>query len=225
MRQTTLFVKMSKNTNVCIRETYAVDAGATCRKAAVALGCEWKGTQVVKGRPKNCYMEIIDTRCEGAYFNSHDVGACSPDAEPICSRSCSFLPTQHECEHEGHCIWGRNRCQVACESFTCPRCYATQARSPDGSDRERCCTKVTDTTQTLLFSSRITQLDFRECGVSGSIPSDYSQTYPHLRALWLDGNELTGTIPSQLGLLLELEEIRIISKPYAITPIPFTRWF
>ena len=52
---------------------------------------------------------------------------------------------------------------------------------------------------------RVTELDLRDNQLSGSIPSELGNL-ANLEGLWLDGNQLSGPIPSELGNLANLQD-------------------
>ena len=59
---------------------------------------------------------------------------------------------------------------------------------------------------------RVTELDLRDNQLSGSIPSELGNL-ANLEGLWLDGNQLSGSIPSELGNLDNLERLGLHRQP------------
>lgn len=57
------------------------------------------------------------------------------------------------------------------------------------------------------FSSEMLQVDLRENALTGTIPSSWATSMPHLQVVSISTNLLTGTIPSELGRIASLTNV------------------
>jgi len=70
-----------------------------------------------------------------------------------------------------------------------------------------------------LLADSLNYLWVNENNISGSIPTEIG-SLNSLQWLWLDNNNLTGAVPSEIGLLTSLRSLRLHGNNFSAGPIP-----
>ena len=97
--------------NECPAGSVRIETEAACRTAAAAAGKTFFPVQTDPAYPRGCYHR---TSWNDAYFNTHAVGAGSPNYRLLCAAITTGAPPLHQVAHARVCVHRRVRRHCAC---------------------------------------------------------------------------------------------------------------